>query len=96
MSSIPSSPTARRTRPGVTPVVSCSSGVSCEWVVEAGWITRLRTSPMLATWLCSSSASTNFWPASLPPCSSKVSTAPAPFGAYFCCAACHFDDGSPG
>ena len=54
-----SRPTASRTRPGVTPVASCSSAVSCECVVDAGWITRLRTSPMLATWLCSSSASTN-------------------------------------
>ena len=49
MSSIPSIPTARRTRSGVTPAVSCSSGVSWEWVVDAGWMTRLRTSPMLAT-----------------------------------------------
>lgn len=36
MSSIPSMPTARRTSPGVTPEASCSSGVSCECVVEAG------------------------------------------------------------
>ena len=46
-----SSPTERRTRPGVTPVVSCCSGVSCECVVEAGWMTSERTSPMLARWL---------------------------------------------
>ena len=52
MSSIPSMPTARRTSPGVTPAGSCSSGVSCEWVVDAGWITSERTSPMFATWLC--------------------------------------------
>ena len=64
--------------------------------VEAGWMTRLRTSPMLATWLCSSRASTNFLPASIPPCSSKASTAPPPLGAYFCWAACQRDDGSPG
>ena len=40
---------------------------SCWCVVVAGWIARLRTSPTLARWLCSSSASTNFWPASSPP-----------------------------
>ncbi len=45
---------------------SCSSGVSCEWVVDAGWITSERTSPMLATWLCRVSALTNFLPASTP------------------------------
>ena len=46
-----SSPTERRTRPGVTPVVSCCSGVSCECVVDAGWMTSERTSPMFARWL---------------------------------------------
>ncbi len=35
MSSIPSIPTARRTSPGVTPVVACSSGVSWACVVDA-------------------------------------------------------------
>jgi hypothetical protein len=57
---------AQRTRPGVTPENACSSSVSWLCVVLAGWITRLRTSPMLATWLCSSSASTKRLPASLP------------------------------
>ncbi len=37
---------------------------------------------MLATWLCSSSASTNRLPASTPPAISKASTAPTPRGAY--------------
>ena len=32
-----------------TPVRACSSGVSWEWVVLAGWIARLRASPILAT-----------------------------------------------
>ena len=50
-SSMFSSPTERRTRPGVTPVVSCCSGVSCECVVDAGWMTSERTSPMFARWL---------------------------------------------
>ena len=62
-----SMPTDSRTRSGVTPVVTCSSASSCWWVVVAGWMARLRTSPTLARWLCSSSASTNFWPASRPP-----------------------------
>ena len=48
MSSIDSSPTHRRTSSGVTPAVTCSASVSCEWVVEAGWMARLRTSPTLA------------------------------------------------
>ena len=76
MSSIDSSPTLRRTRPGSTSDASCSSGVSWLCVVLAGWITRLRTSPMLATWLCSSSASTNFLPASRPPSIWNASTEP--------------------
>ena len=46
-------------------------------------ITSDRTSPMLATWLCSLSALTNDLPASTPPASSKDSTAPVPRGASF-------------
>ena len=49
MSSSCSMPIDSRTYPSVTPVCSCSSGVSCECVVEAGWIARLRVSPILAT-----------------------------------------------
>jgi hypothetical protein len=82
MSSMLSSPTERRTSPGVTPAVSCCSGVSCAWVVDAGWMTRLRTSPMLARWLNSCSESTSARPASTPPFSSKERTAPTPRGAY--------------
>jgi MFS family permease len=63
---------AQRT-PGGAP---CSSAVSWLWVVEAGWMTRLRTSPMLATWLCSSRPSTNFLPASRPPLISNAGTEP--------------------
>ena len=76
MSSTFSRPTERRTRPGSTPVDTCSTSLSWEWVVLAGWMTRLRTSPMLATWLCSASASTNFWPASLPPAMTNAGTEP--------------------
>jgi hypothetical protein len=50
ISSICSKPTDNRTYPGVTPVAACSDSVSWEWVVLAGWIARLRASPMLATW----------------------------------------------
>ena len=82
MSLMFSIPTASRTRPGVTPAADCSSGVSCEWVVDAGWMTSDLTSPMLATWLCSSRPSTNRLPASIPPAISKLRTAPVPLGAY--------------
>ena len=82
--------------PGVTPVVSCCSGVSCECVVDAGWMIRLRTSPMLARWLNSVTFSTSARPASTPPLSSNDSTAPTPFGAYLLAAAYHGLDGRPG
>ncbi len=76
MSSIDSRPTERRTRPGSTPVAACSTSVSWEWVVDAGWMARLRTSPMLATWLCRSRPSTKRWPASLPPLITNAGTEP--------------------
>ena len=46
-----SMPTLRRIKSGVTPAASCSSSLNCSWVVEAGWITRLLASPILARWL---------------------------------------------
>ena len=82
--------------PGVTPVASCSSGVSWACVVDAGWITSDRTSPMLATWLCSVSALTNALPASTPPASSNASTAPVPLGASFFPSSYHGELGRPG
>ena len=54
-----SMPTASRISPGVTPVVSCSAGDSWAWVVDAGWMTNDRTSPMFARLVNSSSASVN-------------------------------------
>ena len=68
-----------RTSPRLAPPWrrSCSSALtaaSASW--SAGWITRLRTSPMLATWLWSWSASTKRWPASAPPLISKAGTEP--------------------
>ena len=41
-------PTDSRTRSSVTPVLTCSAASSCECVVVAGWIARLRTSPTFA------------------------------------------------
>src|SRR5690606_19025602 len=82
-SSTCSKPTDSRTRPGATPLASCSSGVSWLCVVLAGWTMRLRTSPMLTSWLNSSVPSTKARPASIPPCSSKETIAPAPLGRYF-------------
>ena len=49
MSSMVSRPTDKRTRLGSTPVATCSCSLSWLWVVVAGWMARLRTSPMLAT-----------------------------------------------
>ena len=76
---MPSSPTARRTKPWLTPAFASASPSSCECVVEAGWMTRERTSPMFATCEWSSSASTNATAASKLPVMSKPWTQPAPF-----------------
>jgi hypothetical protein len=46
-------------------------------------MTRLRTSPMLATWLCSSSASTNACAGLDTALDLERETAPVPLGAYF-------------
>ena len=96
MSSMFSSPTDSRTRPGVTPAVNCCSGDSCEWVVDAGWMIRLRTSPILARWLNRLTPSTKARPASTPPRNSNDRTAPTPLGAYFFARSCHGLEGRPG
>ena len=59
MSSSDSMPTLRRTKSSVTPDSSCSSAVSCEWVVVAGWIASDLASPMLARCESSCVLSTN-------------------------------------
>ena len=64
MSSMCSRPTASRTSPGLTPAAASAASSSWECVVEAGWITRERTSPMLATLECSARASPKAMPAS--------------------------------
>ena len=59
-----SMPTDRRTVSCVTPAAASSSSLSCEWVVDAGWIASDFASPMFARWLNSFSDSMNFLPAS--------------------------------
>ena len=83
---MPSMPTDSRTRPGVTPVVSCSVGRElavrrarrvddqAAHVTDVGQVAeQLHRVDELAC------------PASTPPRSSNASTAPAPRGRYFCC-----------
>ena len=74
-SSTCSSPTDSRMRSGVTPVEACSSGSSCECVVEAGWMISDFASPTLASsekiWTLSMSRR----PASTPPLTPNVTIA---------------------
>ena len=76
MSSIDSRPIERRTKSSVTPVSSCSSAVSCECVVVAGWMQSDLASPMLARCENSFVLSTNRRPASRPPLMPKPTIAP--------------------
>lgn len=48
-SSMCSVPMERRTVPGVMPCSDFWASVSCEWVVEAGWMTSDFTSATLAS-----------------------------------------------
>src|SRR5665213_1479758 len=96
MSSTDSMPMHRRTRSGVTPVDTCSASVSCEWVVDAGWMARLRTSPTLARWLNSSRPSMKRRPASAPPSMPKARMAPPPRGRYCSWRACQGLEARPG
>ena len=57
MSSTSSMPTDSRIMSGRTPARASSSSSSCRWVVDAGWITSVLASPMLARWLRNSQAS---------------------------------------
>ena len=52
----PRGPTDSRIVPGPIPAPASSSSESWRWVVLAGWMTRLRTSPTFARWLQSVSA----------------------------------------
>src|SRR5579885_785326 len=78
-SSTVSRPMERRMKSGVTPVSYCSSGVSCEWVVLAGWMISDLASPTLARWEKSSTLRINCLPASSPPLMPKPRIAPYPF-----------------
>src|SRR5579884_797977 len=75
-SSTVSRPMERRMKSGVTPVSYCSSGVSCEWVVLAGWMMSDLASPTLARWEKSSTLRINCLPASRPPLMPKPRIAP--------------------
>jgi len=68
---------------GVTPQAACSSGVSCWWVVLAGWMTRLFASPMFARCEKSRSRSITFLLASHPPFTPNPTRAPNPPARYF-------------
>ena len=83
MSLTSSMPTDNRTYSGVTPVCACSSGVSWECVVVAGWMISDLASPMFARWLNSLTLLISFAPASLPPLMPKPTIAPWPSGRYF-------------
>ena len=62
---------------------SSSSGESCEWVVVAGWITRLFTSATLASSEKIFRLSINAHASFSPPFTSKVKMLPPPFGKSF-------------
>ena len=57
MSSGSSMPTLMRTRPGSTPASASCCSLSWAWVVDAGWMTSVFASPMLARWLARSTLS---------------------------------------
>ncbi len=64
MSSTVSMPIDTRTTSGPAPAAVRCSSVSWRWVVEAGWMIRLRVSPMLARCENSSTPSTTLTPVS--------------------------------
>jgi hypothetical protein len=57
-----SSPTEMRTMSGGTPAASCWASSSWRCVVLAGWLIRVRVSPMLTRWLMNCALSMNFTP----------------------------------
>lgn len=79
MSSMCSMPTLRRMRSLVTPDASCSSSLSCWWVVEAGWMTSVLASPTLARLDASFKLSTKAEPAFASPLMPNERTPPKPF-----------------
>ena len=76
-------PTDMRTMSGVTPALMRSASSICRCVVDAGWITSVFASPMLARWLRNCVASMKRSPAFAPPFTPKFSKPLAPFGKNF-------------
>ena len=83
MSSSDSMPTDMRTMSGVTPALIWSASSICRCVVDAGWMTSVFASPMLARWLMNCAASMKRSPALAPPFTPKLSSPEAPLGRYF-------------
>ena len=83
MSSMCSVPMESLMVEGVIPWSRSSSCVSCEWVVDAGWMTSDLTSATFASREKSSRLSMNFFAFSSSPSISKVKMDPAPSGKYF-------------
>src|ERR1700694_1924584 len=96
MSSRVSMPTEMRTMSGVTPAFNCSASSICRCVVEAGWMTSVFASPMLARWLMNCAASMKRSPALAPPFTPKFSKPEAPLGRYFFANEKYLLSGSPG
>ena len=96
-----SSPTDRRIMSGRTPAASCCAGSSWRCVVLAGWLTRVRVSPMLTRWLMKVALSMKRTPrasaASGPP-SARTPKASSPEPPFICrrSSACWGCSGRPG
>src|SRR5438105_6897721 len=96
MSSSVSMPTEMRIMSGVTPALTRSASSICLWVVDAGWMTSVLASPMLARWLMNCAASMKRSPALAPPLTPKLSKPEAPLGRYFFASAWYLLSGRPG
>src|SRR5579872_566346 len=83
MSSMCSIPTLSRIISGFTPTFTCSSGVSCRCVVEAGWQVSDFESPMFTMRLNNLNASKHLRLDSNPPLTPKVSSDTALSPKYF-------------
>ena len=83
ISSMCSVPMDRRMVLGLIPWSSSSSGLSWEWVVVAGWMTRDFTSATFASREKISRRSINRWASAWPPLISKVKMDAPPWGKYF-------------
>ena len=97
MSALSSRPTDSRTTSSPRPRPCAARRVSCRCVVEAGWMIRLRVSPILAR--CENSLHVRdqlHAGVDSRPCRPKVNTAPAPFGQIFLRQRMIFAFGQPG